>query len=243
MSQITVEPIDVEQTQAGMQDVAVILDYSQKIVIQTQPQYENAAEILKRVKSRYKELDEQRKEITKPMDTAKAKIMDLFRTPLEMLQRAEGIIKQGMLSYVTEQERKAREIQRKLEEEAQKKTDKERKAKEEQERQWREKQAQLEAEGKLEEARKAQEKADQRALEAEMIQVAEVPVIAVSVETPKGVSYSELWSAEVVDISLVPREYMIPNQQALDKVAQATKGAIQIPGVKITSRKVVSSRR
>ncbi|MBU0579483.1 hypothetical protein KJ628_05975, partial [Patescibacteria group bacterium] len=98
-----------------------------------------------------------------------------------------------------------------------------------------------ELEGDIEGARKAQEKADQRALEAETVEVSIVPVIA-QPQAPKGASYREQWSAEVVDISLVPREYMIPNQSALDKIAMATKGTIAILGVRFLSKTVMSSR-
>lgn len=243
MLTISISPVDVEQTQEEMRDVAVILENSQKVVIQNQGQYEQASELLRKVKDRYREIEEWRKTATKPIDAAKKAIMDLVREPLEMLEQAEKTIKQCMISYTEEQEQKAREIQRKLEEEAQKKAEQERKAKEEQERAWRKKQKALEEAGRLDEARKAQEKADQRALEAEAVQVALVPVIAPIIETPEGVSYSVIWKAEVVDISQVPREYMIPNLQALDGVARATKGSIEIPGVRFISQKILSSRR
>lgn len=49
---------------------------------------------------------------------------------------------------------------------------------------------------------------------------------------------STRWQAVVEDLSLVPREYLVPNQTMLDGIARSTKGAIQIPGVKFVSRKV-----
>lgn len=39
------------------------------------------------------------------------------------------------------------------------------------------------------------------------------------------------WKARVVDITLVPRAYLLPDQKALDAVARETKGAEKIPGV------------
>lgn len=58
----------------------------------------------------------------------------------------------------------------------------------------------------------------------------------------KGTSMREMYRAVVVDINALPREYMIPNQAALDKVAQATKGTIQIPGVRIEKTYINSTR-
>jgi len=58
----------------------------------------------------------------------------------------------------------------------------------------------------------------------------------------KGTSMREIYRAVVVDINELPREYMIPNQAALDRVVQATKGAIQIPGVRIEKSYINSTR-
>lgn len=58
----------------------------------------------------------------------------------------------------------------------------------------------------------------------------------------KGTSMREVFKAVVVDINALPREYMIPNQAALDRVVQATKGTIQIPGVRIEKSYINSTR-
>ena len=238
---IDVVPIDPERVKEEIRDVVVLVKQSQEIVIKTQSENEKAAVVLSAIKGRYKELDERRKQITKPLDEAKQRVMDLFRQPLDDLKEAESIIKKAISNFADEQERIVREAQRKLEEEARKKAEEERRRKEEQERQWREKQAKLEAEGKFEEARKAQEKADQRALEAQSVVEEVVPLVMTNIQT-KGISYREQWKAEIVDIDLLPREYMLPNQQALDKVAQATKGTIPISGVRFICNKIVASK-
>ena len=85
------------------------------------------------------------------------------------------------------------------------------------------------------------EKAEELLEKAEEV-VPETPVVIAMTEKPKGVSYSQKWMAEVIDIDKVPREYLIPNMQALNGIAQSTKGTIQIPGVKFLSEKILSSR-
>lgn len=219
--------INTEEVQKGT-DVAVLCKMSNGLVVSDQMGYEVAAGILTQVKSRYKELDGQRKQITKPIDEAKKSVMELFRNPLELLEKAESYIKRVMIDYTTEQERKAREEQLKLQRLAEKAAEEERKRI----------QAQIEraqASGKTEKAEALQEK-------IEAVEVMEVPVIAPVIETPKGVSFREQWSAVVVDANLIPREYMLPNLPALNKIAQATKGSIVIPGIKFHSEKILASR-
>ena len=58
----------------------------------------------------------------------------------------------------------------------------------------------------------------------------------------KGTSMREVWKAVIVDINAIPREYLVVNQAALDKVAQATRGAIVIPGVKMVKTYINSTK-
>lgn len=78
---------------------------------------------------------------------------------------------------------------------------------------------------------------------AEAVAIAAVTEATVT-EAPKaaGVSMREVWRAKVVDPDKVPREYMIVNQSALDALAKATKGSINIPGVEFV-KDIVSSVR
>lgn len=71
--------------------------------------YEIAGEELQSIKRKATTLDEQRKAITGPLDAAKKQVMDLFRGPVDMLTKAEGILKGKMLAYAQEEQRKANE--------------------------------------------------------------------------------------------------------------------------------------
>lgn len=57
-----------------------------------------------------------------------------------------------------------------------------------------------------------------------------------------GTTMREVWKAVVTDVTQLPREYMIVNQSALDKVAQATKGALKIPGVRFEKSYINSTK-
>jgi len=200
-----------------------------EITIASQAELELASEVLKEVKARYKELDTQRKSITKPIDDAKKAVMELFKDPLELLEKAESKLKRMMLGYTEEQERKAREEQLRLQRLAEQEAEKEKKK----------------LEAKIEKAiqKGDEEKAAELELQKEMVIPVEVPVIQPKVEAPKGVSYREDWRAEIVDEKLIPREFLIPNLTALNKIAVATKGSIEIPGVKFVVNKVLVSKQ
>ena len=226
MNNISVN-IDTVEEQKKTSDVPVLCEKAE-LIISNQSDYEAASTVLSEVKSRYKELDAQRKEITKPIDAAKKAVMDLFKTPLELLEKADSKIKGLMIGYTNEQERKAREEQARLQRLADAEAAKQKKILDE-------KIARAEAAGKA-------ERAELLAQEKENIAPIIAPVVAPQIETPKGVSYRDNWTAEVIDINLIPREYLVVNMQALNAVAKSTKGTLTIPGVKFISTKILASR-
>jgi len=226
--QITVQPIDVEEVENSASDVVALSERSSDLIIENQEQYESASEFLKQVKSRIKELDNERKSITKPLDEAKKRVMDLFRKPLDLLDKAEKKIKSVMIAYTNEQERKAREEEERLRKLAEKQAEEERKR----------------LEKRIERAENSgkEDKAEQLREEQENIQPINVPTVAPNIEKPKGTSFRYKYTAKVVDFNSLPNEYKLPDQSKLNKVAQATEGKIEIPGVVIESEKILSQR-
>lgn len=189
-----------------------------------------ASEDLKRVKGLAKDLDTQRKSITRPLDEAKARVMDLFRKPAEYLERAEQTIKRACLAWDGEQDR----IRRAAEAEAARRADEERRRLQEQAKQ-------AEAEGKPETAHAIAQAAQF---------VAPVPV---QQERQKiaGEATRELWHAEVDDIVALARavadgkvspENLLPNMPVLNQQARALKGSLAIPGVRAVSERVLGAR-
>lgn len=249
MKEITIEPIKTEQVDEASKQAIATLSEARSIIITNQVGYDKAAEVLQAIKGKIKLLDTLRKGITKPLDEAKKKVMDLFRTPLDTYADAESIVKKGMLTYSEEQERLRRIEQEKLE----KKAEEDRKKKEAQEAEWRKKEEEkrkeaerLEREGKAEEAKKAREaadkasiKADERAMEGQNIIA---PTVAPKVAKANGVHYVDKWYAEVIDKAVVPEDYKIVDMSKLNKVAQATKGELKIDGVIFKTEKILASR-
>jgi hypothetical protein len=50
--------------------------------------------------------------------------------------------------------------------------------------------------------------------------------------TPTAITFRKTWEVEITDPNLVPREYLLIDIAALRKVCVATKGQIQVPGVR-----------
>ncbi len=58
--------------------------------------------------------------------------------------------------------------------------------------------------------------------------------------TPAAITFRKTWEVEITDPNLVPREYLLIDTTALRKVCQATKGQIQVPGVRFFQREGVA---
>lgn len=226
-SVIEVKPIQTQEAKEALVVAERMLGEVQSLTITNQPTYDHAADALKHIKTRTKNLEDRRKEITKPLDVAKKSVMELFRKPLIMLVDAERIVKKGMIVYTDEQERIRREKEAKLRRQAE--------AEERRKKEALEKRAKkAEGEGKLDKAEQLREQKEEVSVEA--------PVLAQTTETPQGVAYKDRWYAVVIDKAKVPIAYLEPNMSALNKFASATKGKVPLAGVEFKSEKIVASR-
>ena len=187
----------------------------------TAAQYENAGEKLKEVKGIQKRLESQRKLFTQPLDQAKSAIMDFFRKPEEKLKQAESTLKRAMDGYYQEQERIAREAQARLDEQARKEREK------------------LEAQAKRAAESGKTEKADILLTKAAMV---DAPVVVAQQTSVSGQSVRKDWDFTIEDASLIPREYLMPDESKIRKMVKAFKEDAKIPGVKAFSKNIISSR-
>jgi len=73
---------------------------------------------------------------------------------------------------------------------------------------------------------------------------APAPVVFVPKETPKvkGISYTTRWDFEVVDASLIPDEYKMPDLGKIRKVVDAMKSLTKIPGIRAYAKKIPNTR-
>lgn len=136
---------------------------------------------------------------------------------LDKIEEARRIGKPKLLAYEETKEAIRKAEQERLEAEARKK-------------------AEDEALARAAAAEKAGDTETAKAIISEPISVE--PVKAQVMSPKRSTTIQTRWGAVIEDVNLIPREYLIPDMTALNRVAQATKGAIKIPGVKFESRKV-----
>jgi hypothetical protein len=194
--------------------------------------YTRAGQILLTIKEIRKKIENTFKPIKQKMDAAKKEVLDQERLADKPLAEAELYIKPLMAQYNAEQERIRQAEEARLREIARK---------EEEERRLQEAVA---AEQEAKRLGATQEEASN--LVNDIInEPVQAPPVVVQKTIPKvqGVSFTKLWKFRITNAALIPREYMIPNEQAIGAVVRNTKGAIQIPGIEIYSEDSVSAGR
>ena len=89
---------------------------------------------------------------------------------------------------------------------------------------------------------------DARARSGSMLTVEGHSALVGAVAKPEGISTSDKWTAEVVDVyelmaaiisNEAPTDAMIPNQKRLDEMARALREGFNVPGVKAVRKTVV----
>lgn len=233
-----------------------ILAQAAAVSITNVEQYTGVADQLKIIKAKQKEVDGMRVKMKAPALETCRQIDAFFKGPLDFLSDAEKSYKTAMVAFDNEQERMRREQQRKVDEAARKEREmleqKAREAREKAEREAAELRRQAEAAaaaGRAEEAAKLASKAtktiDKADAKAEGLEQSAMQVVTPTVvmDAPKvsGITKRVVWFARVVNPNLLPREYLVPNEKALDGIAKATKGEIQIPGVEFYSENLIAS--
>lgn len=126
---------------------------------------------------------------------------------------------------------------------------------------WDREQQRLQRERDAQAALEAKKKADAEALhQAELLTAQGLPelaeaVVEQAIATPapavstwsapkaKNLSHGEDWEIDIINEALVPREYMAADKARILKVVRALKGAIKIPGVRITETTATRGKR
>ena len=237
------------------------------IKVDSQEMYEIAGEELRSFVTRRKQMEEMRLAITRPMDAAKAKVMDLFRAPLDRLGQAESLLRDEMSTYQRAEREKADAARREAETRAAaERAEQERQQREaaERERQAREAAEAARKAGDAEAAVAAEAAAVEAAAAAEeaqeQIELTEIaPPQAIATIAPKaaGVSTRQNWKAEVTDFKalvLAAAErakagddfllgFLLPNDKALGMAAKSMQRKLVIDGVRVYAEDVLSVRR
>lgn len=217
------------------------------IKIEDQQMLEIAADELKALTKRGKEIEELRLSLTRPLDESKKGIMALFATPLDRITSATSILRKEITRYQGEQEAIQRAERARAEAEARE----------------RQRQAQDAARAAEEAARSAIESGDVSAAmdaasaAAEAREVAEIAAIA-PVQMPvtqsasvSGITSRETWKFEVTDkAALVSAAAANPallafiavDEKAIGAWVRSQKENTNIPGIRAYSERGIAVR-
>ena len=213
----------IEVTVPKPEQAITWLDRARAAQITNQIQAREAGELLHGIADLRKLAEEHHRPIISSAHKTHKTACDALKRVDEPLAQAEGVIRQKLSAYALEETRKAEEERRRIEEEARR-------------------QQEEEAESAIAEAEAQGASAEEVAAlvaQADSAPVMAVPVPAAPVRLAAGVSATERWACQVVDVralckgiadGLVSVEMVIPNQSALNKMAAAMKGTFNIPG-------------
>lgn len=196
-----------------------------QIVIVDDASYAVAVEMLKEIKRNMSGTDARFEPITQAANKLHKDVVRLRTEAKADYVAADAVLRPACLEWDKKQEAARRAEEARLRAEAQKKID------EEARRQQEAEQKRLDEEA----LRKAVETGDDSILEnvpkAELVNHEAPPVVVESFK-PAGFSTRENWDFEILDVTKIPQEYMIPNDVMIRKVVKALKDRTNIPGIK-----------
>jgi hypothetical protein len=192
--------------------------------------YELAAANLTTAKAMRKQIEEQRVAMKKPIDDAAKAVQAFFKPYIDALDRYDAEQKGEMLDFKRREESLAAEKQQAANAAAAAER------------------ARLEAEAATALEAGDVARAEVLANTAEVVQATTIATTVVA----SGVSTRKVWKAEVTDkaafVAVAGTDQMFLaavdiNEQTLAKFANATNGAVKIPGVRLYQDEVMSARR
>jgi hypothetical protein len=222
MTDTTTLTIDAPEEESLLTPAERAYKDAASIVISDQPMYEFAGGELRKIKDASKKLDDERREITRPLDVAKKKIMERYNKPIDFLTRAEAAIKLAMLGWTRKVTAEREAAEAKAREGARKEAEK------------------LAAQAAKAEAAGKVEKADVLMQAAQAAAVA-APVLP-SMPKAEGTHVRKSYHAEVADkmelVAFVAANPMflhllMPDGAAINAQARALKEAFAIPGCRL----------
>lgn len=214
-----------------------------------------ASDELRNIVTRKKQMEELRMSITRPMDAAKQRVMDLFRAPTDRLGQAESLLRDEITRY----QRELREREEAARREAEARLAAERAEAEKREREAMEAAAVAQAAGDTEAAVEAAMAAEEAREQREIAEFAPPPAAAIALASPKpaGISGRKNWKHDVVDFKalvLAAAErakagddfllgFLLPNDKAIAASAKSMQKQLTVPGVRVYVEESLAVRR
>lgn len=212
-------PVEVTETRTTIQQMFVKYEVFK---VKDQASFDEAGEALKLTSKLEKQIGDQRKNLTRPLDDLKKKWMEFFAGPENACTRLKCLLQNKMMDYRNEQERIRREQEARIQEANRREADKlNRRA------------MKAEESGKMEKADMLKEQAANVA----MLQ----PVVSSQVQKVEGTRIVKNWTYEIEQEELIPREFCSPDSKKIRAMVIAHKENAKIPGVRVFFTETVST--
>ena len=222
--------LDTPEETSLESQVSVFEEKVNAVVIKNQAGYEGAAELVKEVKRVQKQVTDYWEPLRVNAKAAYDAVLARKKEMLTPLDRAEKVLKKKMGDYTLEVERKRREAEEAL-----------RRA------------AEAEISKKLDEAAEAEASGDVDGAEYAMAEAEVLEGVSIGGDGGKagpkaaGVSQSKSWEITEIDPDKVPVSIMGAvirpvDEKAVMRIIKASKGTIQIPGIKYKETVNISVR-
>jgi hypothetical protein len=212
-------PADVEA------ELPALTAWARDLKVTTADEFTSAGEQLKGIKGAMKRVVDFFRPTKQAQDEAKRRILEAERKLLDPLTEAETLAKRAMLSFQQAEQKRADDERRRLQAEADERARREREA----------------LEKKAAAAKKPETK--EKYIEAAAA-VAPAPVVHVATVAPKvaGVATKKVWTFQITDAALVPRDFLTIDEKKLGQYARAMKEGANVAGVRFYAEESLSSK-
>lgn len=216
-------------------EISEVVTRAQRLAVATPEQAEEATAFLAELKAAKDRSERARRFLVDPLNAHVRQINDRIKGDRVPLEEADTMVRKKLLAYSREQARRRAEEQARLD--AERREDEQAAEAERRKREREAQQAEAAAHAgvadqeAVERARLRSEEAIQRSI---AVRSAPAPSTAAPAPMNAGTGSAAVrreWKIEVVDISLLPAEYLIADERKLRAVVKA--GLREIPGCKI----------
>ncbi len=201
----------------------VLLGQAVQLEVVDSSTFKAGEELLTAIKDKVRQIKPELDEPCEKANSLHKWLTGLRAKVLTPFSSAEAEVKKKLGDYQWQQQERKRKDDERIAAEAQRKAEEQRKA-------------------EIEEAKKRKDKEAVAELKAAPIVPEITKVSKVEVPEAENTSFRTDYDFEIVDASAIPRKYMAPDMIMIRRVVKALGKECLIPGIKIITRQVVTSR-
>ncbi len=246
-SEVTITKVSEDMNSKIGEQVDLCVQQANDITIEDAVDLDNAAVFVRGLKTILSRINDTFDRSIALANKTHKEIIAAKKAHADPIKRAEIIVKDRIGQYQMDQERIQRAEQKRLRAQQE---DRERKAREEEAE--RQRKLREEEEARLAEAQRLEDEG--KAAEAEAVLDAAppeaAPIVPEHVPPPKapampkakGISMTSVWKWTIINVEMIPREFLMVDEKALNAHVRAKKGDTRVAGISVHEEKQVGAR-